>query len=159
MLTNIKSEHNHPIDEQIFRMLPKQRKLDFEEKSEFLKLKALKCNKTLMKEYMKQKTGKNIILKDLTNIKGKNGDTDLQKVMDLLHAGSDSVVQVLTDEQNELKGIYYQSKFMKKCFANYPELLLFDATYKLNNLRMPLNKLCTKRCRTNYSTKVSIFKR
>ena len=37
-----------------------------------------------------------------------------------------------------LKGIYFQTPEMKNIFASYPELLLIDATYKLNDLHMPL---------------------
>lgn len=37
-----------------------------------------------------------------------------------------------------LKAIYFQTPEMKNIFASYPELLLIDATYKLNDLHMPL---------------------
>ena len=32
----------------------------------------------------------------------------------------------------------YQDRTMRAVYANYPEVLLFDATYKLTQLRMPL---------------------
>ncbi len=34
--------------------------------------------------------------------------------------------------------ILFQDPIMKSTFASYPELLMVDATYKLNELRMPL---------------------
>ena len=37
-----------------------------------------------------------------------------------------------------LKAIYFQTSEMRSAFASYPELLLIDATYKLNDLNMPL---------------------
>ena len=37
-----------------------------------------------------------------------------------------------------LKAIYFQTFEMRSAFASYPELLLIDATYKLNDLNMPL---------------------
>ena len=37
-----------------------------------------------------------------------------------------------------LKAIYFQTSEMRSVFASYPELLLIDATYKLNDLNMPL---------------------
>ena len=37
-----------------------------------------------------------------------------------------------------LKAIYFQTSEMRCAFASYPELLLIDATYKLNDLNMPL---------------------
>lgn len=33
---------------------------------------------------------------------------------------------------------FFQDRVMQQIFANYPELLLMDATYKLNELRMPV---------------------
>lgn len=42
------------------------------------------------------------------------------------------------DEDSMLKAIYFQTSEMKKVFESYPELLLVDATYKLNDLQMPL---------------------
>ena len=32
----------------------------------------------------------------------------------------------------------FQDRIMKSAFGLYPEVILVDATYKLNNLRMPL---------------------
>jgi len=45
---------------------------------------------------------------------------------------------VLVDESETLQAIYFQSKEMMETFDGYPELLMVDATYKLNDLRMPL---------------------
>ncbi|KAG8174278.1 hypothetical protein JTE90_021712 [Oedothorax gibbosus] len=42
------------------------------------------------------------------------------------------------DQTNELIGVYFQDKRMKYVFDKYPELILFDATYKLNNYKLPL---------------------
>ena len=42
------------------------------------------------------------------------------------------------DEDSMLKAIYFQTSEMKRIFESYPELLLVDATYKLNDLQMPL---------------------
>ena len=50
----------------------------------------------------------------------------------------DSIVEIVKDEKNVLQGIYYQKKIVQEMFSNFPELLLTNATYKLNDLRMPL---------------------
>ena len=42
-----------------------------------------------------------------------------------------------------LQAIYFQTKEMKDTFKSYPEILFIDATYKLNDLRMPLYVLLT----------------
>ena len=38
------------------------------------------------------------------------------------------------DENKILKGILFQTQEMHRSFAAYPELVLIDATYKLNDL-------------------------
>lgn len=42
------------------------------------------------------------------------------------------------DVNNEVEGIYFQDSRMKSYFENYPDLLMFDGTYSLNDRRMPL---------------------
>lgn len=37
-----------------------------------------------------------------------------------------------------LQAIYFQTADMKNMFHTYPEVLFIDATYKLNDLHMPL---------------------
>ena len=47
-------------------------------------------------------------------------------------------MDVYADENKILKGISFQTQEMRSSFSAYPELVLIDATYKLNDLRMPL---------------------
>lgn len=47
-------------------------------------------------------------------------------------------VTVFVDEENTLQALYFQTKNMIDVFQSYPELLFIDATYKLNDLYMPL---------------------
>lgn len=42
------------------------------------------------------------------------------------------------EDSNELIGIFYQDQRMAELFKNYPEVVIFDATYRLNDRRMPL---------------------
>ena len=49
-----------------------------------------------------------------------------------------SSVEVFTDASNIFTGLLFQDSIMKSVFDSYPEVILVDATYKLNNLRMPL---------------------
>jgi len=49
-----------------------------------------------------------------------------------------STVEVFADEDKQFTGLLFQDKTMKATYAAYPEVLFVDATYKLNNLRMPL---------------------
>ena len=56
----------------------------------------------------------------------------------LLLCSIGSTVEVLTDDSDALKGIYFQDKEMKSVFAAYPELSFIDAMYKLLELRLPV---------------------
>ena len=49
-----------------------------------------------------------------------------------------ATVKVLQDDKNVLFCIYFQTKSWQNTFEQFPELILIDATYKLNNLNMPL---------------------
>ena len=47
-------------------------------------------------------------------------------------------MKVAKDGSDVLSSVYFQTQKHKNTIAWYPELVLIDATYKLNNLRMPL---------------------
>ena len=47
-------------------------------------------------------------------------------------------LELRTDENGIITGIYFQDYEMNRFFGLYPELVLVDATYKLTNLRIPL---------------------
>ena len=47
-----------------------------------------------------------------------------------------AIFEVVNDDKNQMK-----VKSMKDSYINYPELLLIDATYKLNDLHIPLRVL------------------
>lgn len=47
-------------------------------------------------------------------------------------------MEIFKDDNDVLVSIYFQTQAMQNTFSKFPELLLIDATYKLNNLRMPM---------------------
>ena len=47
-------------------------------------------------------------------------------------------MEVFVTEDKVFNGLLFQDALMKETFAAYPEVLMVDATYKLNELRMPL---------------------
>ena len=49
-----------------------------------------------------------------------------------------SVVEIFRRSENEFTGLFFQDSTMQVCFSAFPEVLLFDATYKLNDRRMPV---------------------
>ena len=54
----------------------------------------------------------------------------------MLYVYLDKTIEVLTDDDNVLRSIYYQDGTMKAKFSSFPELLHTDATYKHYNLQM-----------------------
>ena len=49
-----------------------------------------------------------------------------------------SVVDVFVTEDKTFSGLFLHDKLMKYAFQCYPEVLMIGATYKLNELRMPM---------------------
>ena len=88
--------------------------------------------------------GKHITLCDIsniaTNLKQKKGTStnDLQAIISQLQKDPSITVEVFTDTDQNLMGIFYQDKTMKHVYSVFPEMLFVDATHKLNSLRMPL---------------------
>ena len=73
--------------------------------------------------------GKLITLRDLTNIatnlrlKTESHGKDLLDVTSKLQQDSSVTVDVFTDKEHNLLGIFYQDKTMKDMFQAFPEML------------------------------------
>lgn len=87
-------------------------------------------------------TGKRIIAKDLQNLKDVNnrreGADQLMEVIEECRSKEHVKVIPVTDENQELQILFIQTQHMQQVFSFFPEVLLLDATYRTNNLRMPL---------------------
>jgi hypothetical protein len=81
MVSMMNNEHNHEINEKLFKYLPKQRHLSSEERQDVENMLKVKANKKMLQNYVMQKMGKNVILKDLHNIQSniKKKDKDINK--------------------------------------------------------------------------------
>lgn len=105
----------------------------------------VKGNGKLIQTQMNTSSNKVVLLRDIHNQKKRahpadnaNADDDLLQFMDEVKKIRDACVELYTDDQNELQGIFFQDDRMKQYFRAYPDLLLIDATYGVNNRRMPL---------------------
>ena len=92
--------------------------------------------------------GKIVTLKDIHNTnkneKTKNVvNTDLKTLVVEMKKDKGTMVELVVNDKSELNAVFYQTNSMKVSFNNYPGLLLIDATYKLNDLRMSLYVLMT----------------
>ena len=87
-IKEISGEHNHDLSEvrrsynynqhdsinyfqEVFHHMPKQRRLNSEEKEEAVKLLALRANMKLVQKHLMSLTSKTVTLKDIHNIAGK----------------------------------------------------------------------------------------
>ena len=58
--------------------------------------------------------------------------------MEFLEKQHGSKTDVIVDDENNFRGLLYQDEYMRNIYANYPEVVMVDATYKLLELRMPV---------------------
>lgn len=97
----------------------------------------------MVQEHLQIKTGKYVLLRDLSNIRARSRkpvENQLEAAVSVLNGTEGATVLIVVDDAatNHLVGVFYQDRTMQKLFDDYPELFLIDATYKLNDLRMPL---------------------
>lgn len=131
--------HNHGVSQEAFRHIPQLRRLSKEVKD---KAATLLANKKMIQQQLCHETGKVILLKDLSNIvtENKSGKSrnDLNSTVKLLMDTYGASVEVYSDEGKNFKGLFFQDQEMKEAFKAYPELICFDATYKLLELGFPV---------------------
>ncbi|CAN7982721.1 unnamed protein product [Ixodes pacificus] len=139
--TEVVDEHNHALSEKCYQHLPRQRRLNEEEKDEAKKLLALKANKKCVQGYFFS-GGKKVLLRDLHNlttsmkadsVKGSTLDSIASRVQE-----SGGTMDILVDSDDVLVGLFYQDSDMKRAYENFPEVVFVDAIRKTNDKRMPL---------------------
>ena len=137
--------HNHETNRELFRHLPHQRKLPETEKENIRQMLEMKANKKIIQSSIMQSTGKVVLMKDIHNLKMSNVQdndlTSLQRAVNELSKTNGAYVKLHTENKSgnqELTGLFFQDERIRQVFAEYPEFLCVDATYKVNDLRMPL---------------------
>lgn len=166
------NHENHNTDKATYDHYAENLRIPKEKLPEVKKWISLGANKQLIKLDL-MADGKTILpLKTLHNIqtamkkeakKEFGGADELESVLKKLQKIPNSRVRVVTDEKNELigmynfkcvatlllfikvtatvygiLGIYFQDDRMAQIFDKYPEVLLYDTTYKMNNKDLPL---------------------
>ncbi|KAJ8281155.1 hypothetical protein GJAV_G00064170 [Gymnothorax javanicus] len=139
VVVSMKMEHNHQIHKEMFQFLPKERRLSLEEQAEVNMILSTRPNKKVLQDHIRKTTGKMVTLRDITNHSNKlvPKPANLEEILDKLQSSGDLTIRVLTVDDT-LEAIYYQDEMMKWKFKCFPELLMVDATYKLNDIRMPV---------------------
>ena len=84
------------------------------------------------------------VSRDLYNIMAKrrrgklNGLTNIEALIKLLEKDSDTWIMEILYEKGHLKALLFLSTKQYKITRSFPDLLLFNCTYKTNRYRMPL---------------------
>ncbi|CAK9301941.1 unnamed protein product [Gordionus sp. m RMFG-2023] len=139
IVTFVKDHKNHDLDKKLYEMLSKQRRLSPIKKQIVEQAITFKANKVKIQEYVLN-SGQMMTLRDIHNISAKlnkPSDNVLLDVINQLREDNGAVVEILEND-SELLGIYFQDASMLHYLKYYPEVIFIDATYKLNNLGMPL---------------------
>ncbi|KAG1683753.1 Zinc finger SWIM domain-containing protein 3 [Nymphon striatum] len=140
VIVNLNLEHNHDVTEETYQFLPKCRRLDEKERTEVEKILKTKSNKKIIQNHIRQSFRKSVTLKDLINMSANidSCSDDLEEILSDISSSKDKTFEVVTDETDTLRAIYYQDNVMKEKFTRYPEVIMCNSTYKLNNFRMPV---------------------
>ncbi|XP_045774174.1 uncharacterized protein LOC123873373 [Maniola jurtina] len=80
-IVHMTENHNHPLDRQLFKNMPKQRKLEMEDKVEAIKMLKENCNQKLVQAYLQEKTGKSVKLKDLKNLRSSSKRSHKKRIL------------------------------------------------------------------------------
>lgn len=152
------SEHNdHPTTAEYVQHMPERRRLDAAEQEDAINLLVHgKGKSSAVKKFLRQKTGKAVTCRDLTNLKQKHkmetlaGKTDVEDVVAELEKmlkddpgskyiiGYKDVESGNNQEKKEIAYIYFQTSSMKHSIENFPEVIGMDTTHKLNKNNMNL---------------------
>lgn len=139
VITKIEATHNHEIIKAVVDSLPKRRRLDERERSDVIHMLDRHCNKWLIKQRILRQTGKNITLRDIHNIAYRiQRKSDLQQIEDIVADCTGPDLEITTNDDGKVNGIFFQDDEMKQFFRKYPELVVLDATCKLKNACLAL---------------------
>ncbi|XP_064101843.1 uncharacterized protein LOC135212403 [Macrobrachium nipponense] len=102
----------------------------------------------VFRDTLAQVSGKMLTPVDINNLKQKlrmedsNGATDVTLLMEtldnILEQEPGSYVEITIGDDGKITNIFIQLPFMKEALVKFPEVLLLDGTYRINNTKMPL---------------------
>lgn len=143
----IDCHENHDTDEATYAHYPENLRLP---EAQIAKAKSvISChgNIQMLKSQLEKEEQHPVSSKYLHNLRAKMqlekknavyGTSDLEKMISEMQKVPGAKIHVAQSSSNELIGVYFQDQRMAEMFDAYPELVIFDATYKLNEYRMPL---------------------
>lgn len=149
---NVNPQHeNHQTDRNTFLSYPENVRLTENEVELVKPMIACGASKQKVKAFLSINREAPVPLKVLHNLDSKmkqekqspNRRDDLKRLIEMMTQVPNARVRIITNENNELIGVFFQDERMAHFFDKYPEIIFFDATHKLNNL--DIKKLVLKK--------------
>ncbi|ELU08802.1 hypothetical protein CAPTEDRAFT_194064 [Capitella teleta] len=127
------------LEVEAFKHLPQQRILCGAEKERVAGLLKIQANKKLVQQQLMEDTGNVVLLKDLHNIAARVVPRkSVKSVVETLSAVPGADVELILRDENIVTAIFFQTASMKKTYESFPDVLMIDATYKLNAINVQL---------------------
>lgn len=147
---DVHANHNPSVNEHA--VLPENRGMVLKENEEYLdSVIPVKGNKKLIQSQLNEKAGPSVVtLKDIHNYAAKKQEkksSSIEEFIKDLHNIPDADVWIFANGDRldgnvncsaQINSILFQDAAMKRNFELYPELLICDATFKLNDRNLPL---------------------
>lgn len=144
VVKEMNESHNHTVQQAEQERHPRQRRFDKAVREEASSVLSLQSNRAGVKEQVEAVADQVIHREEQHTIARKDKwgaykihRTDLEMMVPALAAVKDGTVVVVVSKANVLQAIYFQDSSMKQTFEKYPEMLLMDATYRWEGLRLP----------------------
>lgn len=122
--------------------MPKQRRQTITEHADYLKkVVDVRPSTQLIQSQISSAEGV-VKRRDIYNFRAKQqnlggGEFELDLILKEMQRVQGTTVKIF-HENDELQAIYFQDARMKSYYANYPDLIMFDGTYSLNDRLMVL---------------------
>ena len=147
-VTEFIEQHNHDTSEGIYSRYPAVRRLNKTEKNLAKTLLAENVEANKVKSYISELSGKSLTTRDILNLKIPNEKkTEEEKLMEVLESvlkdDPNSTVLIQTDSTGDLQVIFVQTGQMKEYLRKFPEVLILDTTYRVNNRHFELASVMT----------------
>ena len=124
------------------------RRLDGDELKEVTNVVSMGPKLKLVRQYILKQFGKQVVLKDLQNVRTKaklesKGKCDkaqitIDRLEEEIQSDKGSKGGVIVNEANELSIFYFASSHLLRLYEKFPEVVMIDGTYNVNASRMPM---------------------
>ena len=137
--------HNHEMSHDIYQAYPENRNEAVI--AEAKKWHSLSVPTHVFQEKLKELSGKNITQRDIYNLRAsltleQRGENRAQQMLDameeVMRGDPGCEFKILSKENGEISVVFMQVSMMRSALEKFPEVILCDATYKVNENKMPL---------------------